>query len=182
METLFSEEVIVKKVDILARDVSQAYIGAEVLHVVVVLKGAFIFASDLIRAMHRYRPAPIQVHFIRAKSYIGTESSGVVDIQSTLTEEIPPDREVLIVEDIYDTGLTLKKLKEKLIADIKPRSLACCVLLRKVGCSKFPEAPEFIGFEVDPNHFVLGYGLDVDGFHREMPYIAIKNAPQQESL
>lgn len=177
METLFSEEVIAKKVEILAREVSQAYIGAEALHVVVVLKGAFVFASDLIRAMHQHRSAAIQVHFIVAKSYIGTESSGTVDIQSTLAGEIPANREVLIVEDIYDTGLTLKKLKEKLIQDIKPRSLACCVLLRKVGCSKFPalEAPEFIGFEVDPSHFVLGYGLDVDGFHREMPYIAIKN-------
>lgn len=135
------------------------------LLLITVLKGAVMFVTDLARAI----PLPTQLEFMAVSSYgSSTSSSGVVRILKDLDRDIN-DRDVLIVEDIVDSGLTLKWLLRNL-ATRHPRSLKVCTLLRKPDAVRVDLDIDFIGFDI-PNEFVVGYGLDYAERYRDLPYI-----------
>jgi hypoxanthine phosphoribosyltransferase len=139
--------------------------GGEDLLLVTVLKGAVMFVSDLARAI----PLPTQLEFMAVSSYgSSTSSSGVVRILKDLDRDIN-DRDVLIVEDIVDSGLTLSWLLRNL-ATRGPKSLQVCTLLRKPEAARAHVDIAYVGFEI-PNEFVVGYGLDYAERYRDLPYI-----------
>ena len=134
--------------------------------IICVLKGAVVFLSDLLRTLS----IPVELDFVRLSSYgKNTESSGVVQIVQNITSDIQ-HKDVLIVEDIVDTGTTLNFLKECLLSQ-KPSSLKICTFLDKPVRREKPITIEYIGFEI-PNCFVVGYGLDYNEKYRNLPYIA----------
>ena len=132
-----------------------------------VLKGAFAFFADLVRGIH----LPILVDFIVVSSY-GSETrpSGRVKIVSDLTTDIK-GYDVLLVEDIVDSGLTLTYLREKLMKR-RPRSIKVCTLLNKEERRQVKVVLDYVGFKI-PDKFVVGYGLDYQGKYRNLPYIAV---------
>ncbi|CAJ1504787.1 hypoxanthine phosphoribosyltransferase [[Mycobacterium] kokjensenii] len=135
------------------------------LLLITVLKGAVLFVTDLARAI----PLPTQFEFMAVSSYgSSTSSSGVVRILKDLDRDIS-DRDVLIVEDIVDSGLTLSWLLRNL-ATRRPRSLRVCTLLRKPDAARADVDIAYVGFDV-PNEFVVGYGLDYIERYRDLPYI-----------
>ena len=137
------------------------------LLLVTVLKGAVMFVTDLARAI----PLPTQLEFMAVSSYgSSTSSSGVVRILKDLDRDIH-DRDVLIVEDIVDSGLTLKWLLRNL-ATRHPRSLRVCTLLRKPDAVRVDLDIDWCGFDI-PNEFVVGYGLDYAERYRDLPYIGL---------
>ncbi len=139
--------------------------GGQDLLLVTVLKGAVMFVTDLARAI----PLPTQLEFMAVSSYgSSTSSSGVVRILKDLDRDIN-DRDVLIVEDIVDSGLTLKWLLRNL-ATRHPRSLKVCTLLRKPDAIRVDLDIDYVGFDI-PNEFVVGYGLDYAERYRDLPYI-----------
>src|SRR5262245_63121758 len=165
---LFSAEVIARRVAELGREID-ARLPAGPLTVVGVLRGAFVFMSDLVRAI----PRDLTCDFLGVRSYgDATISSGVVEITSDLSSPIA-GRHVLLVEDIADTGLTLRYLLDLLRARA-PASLHTCVLLAKPTLAKDDAgAPiEFVGFDA-PDAFVVGYGLDAAQLYRNLPYIGV---------
>ena len=147
------------------RDVA-AETGQDLL-LITVLKGAVIFVTDLARAI----PVPTQFEFMAVSSYgSSTSSSGVVRILKDLDRDIN-DRDVLIVEDVVDSGLTLSWLSRNL-STRHPRSLRVCTLLRKPDAMRANANIAYVGFDI-PNEFVVGYGLDYDGWHRNLPDLAV---------
>jgi hypoxanthine phosphoribosyltransferase len=153
MKLLLSEKQVQHKVKALARKISKDFSGQEVL-LIGVLKGAFIFMADLAREM----TTPVRMDFVRLASYGSkTQSSGRIRFTKDL--EIPlRGKDVLIVEDIIDTGVTLKHLFQCFQAR-KPRSLKIVALLDKPGRRKVDFQADYVGFHIE-NHFVVGYGLD----------------------
>jgi hypoxanthine phosphoribosyltransferase len=132
-----------------------------------VLQGAVPFVADLMRRL----PIDVTLDFVRAASYgAGTTSSGTVRLAVDLTVDIS-DRDVLIVDDIVDTGQTLTALKWTFEAR-RPRSVRTCVLLDKGGRRQVDVRIDYIGFRI-PNVFVVGYGLDYDGLYRNLPHVAV---------
>lgn len=163
---LWSAEEIGSKVRGLAARMSADY-GERKPLVVGILSGCFPFIADLVRAME----IPLEVDFMSVSSYgSGATSSGVVRILKDLNHSIE-GKDVVLVEDIIDTGLTLKYLAENLHTR-KPRSLAVCALLDKAGARKEQLAADYVGFAC-PNEFVVGYGLDYAGLYRNLPYIGV---------
>lgn len=167
---LLSEEQIQDRTAELGQQIAEAY-GASIgpdgqdLLLVTVLKGAVMFVTDLSRAI----PLPTQLEFMAVSSYgSSTSSSGVVRILKDLDRDIN-DRDVLIVEDIVDSGLTLTWLMRNL-ATRHPRSLGVCTLLRKPDAVRTDVDIDYIGFDI-PNEFVVGYGLDYAERYRDLPYI-----------
>ncbi len=163
---LYSRDEIKKRVEELALQISRDYEGKDLL-LVGVLKGAFIFMADLIRCMK----IPSIVDFIRVASYgAGTESSGQIKITKDI--EVPlAGRDVLIVEDIVDSGITLDYLVKKL-AECKPGSLKVCALIDKRGRRKVPFEADYVGFTMDDG-FIVGYGLDFNEMSRFHPDIYV---------
>ena len=157
--------VLRERVQVLGRDITRDYAGRSLV-VVGVLKGSFIFLADLVRAID----LPISVDFIGISSYQGTKSSGVVQITSDLTRPIE-GQHVLLVEDIVDTGLTMKYLLENL-ATRRPASVRICALLEKPARAKVQVPIDYKGFVID-DVFVVGYGLDWDGKLRNLPFVGI---------
>jgi len=142
-------------------------LGGEPVVLIGVLKGSIHFLSDLGRAMK----SDAEIDFLQTSSYHGGKSSsGVVQIRKDLDINIE-GLNVIIVEDIVDTGVTLSHLRE-LLSTRKPKSLKVVALLSKEGCRKVHPFVEYIGFEI-PNEFVVGYGLDYAERYRNLPYIAI---------
>jgi hypoxanthine phosphoribosyltransferase len=134
---------------------------------VAVLRGAALFVADLARDI----TSPVEIDFMAVSSYgSSTKSSGVVRILKDL-DEVIEDRNVLVVEDILDTGLTLKYLLKNL-ASRKPRSLEVVTLLSKEGKQRVPIDCRYVGFEI-PDEFVIGYGLDYAERYRNLPYIGV---------
>ena len=153
------------RVDELGREITKDYAGRPPL-LVGVLKGAFVFMSDLSRAID----LPVEFDFMAVSSYgSATRSSGVVRIMKDLDLDLT-GRDVLIVEDIVDSGLTLAYLRKNLAAR-DPASLEVCALLVKEGLQRVELDLKYIGFTIPPT-FVVGYGLDVDERYRNLPYIA----------
>ena len=163
---MISEEQINERVRELGAEISADYQGQTVL-LVAVLRGAAIFLADLSRAM----TVPVELDFMAVSSYgSSTKSSGVVRILKDLDEQIE-GRNVLVVEDILDTGLTLKYLLKNL-ASRKPRSLEVVALLSKEGKQRVPISCKYVGFDV-PDEFVVGYGLDYAERYRNLPYVGV---------
>ena len=165
---LLSSDAIQKRIAELGAQVGEDYrdmIGSQDLLLITVLKGAVMFVTDLSRAI----PLPTQLEFMAVSSYgSSTSSSGVVRILKDLDRDIN-DRDVLIVEDIVDSGLTLSWLLRNL-ATRRPRSLRVCALLRKPDAVRADVDIAYVGFDI-PNEFVVGYGLDYAERYRDLPYI-----------
>ena len=141
-----------------------AYKGSDPLLVLPVLSGAYKFAADLLSRLE----LPVEIRFIRARSYEGMESSGRVSIEGVTPSHIQK-RRVLVVEDIVDTGLTMKMIREALLS-CRPGSLALCSMFDKPDRRK-PGVKvnlDFLGYKI-PDRFVIGYGLDFDGLFRNLP-------------
>lgn len=149
--------------------------GGEDLLLVTVLKGAVLFVTDLARAI----PLPTQFEFMAVSSYgSSTSSSGVVRILKDLDRDIS-GRDVLIVEDVVDSGLTLSWLLRNL-ATRRPRSLRVCTLLRKPDAVRTDVDIAYVGFDI-PNEFVVGYGLDYLERYRDLPFIGTLDPPVYQS-
>jgi hypoxanthine phosphoribosyltransferase len=166
LETLFSEAEVAAKVSEMAAAIKDRYQDEEIL-LVCVLKGSLYFLADLSRKLD----LNVHIDFIQASSYgSGKSSTGVVQIRKDLDVNIE-GKNVIIVEDIVDTGITLNHLRE-LLSTRRPKSLAVAALLSKTEARKIATPVEFVGFEI-PNEFVVGYGLDYAESYRNLPYIAI---------
>ncbi len=162
---ILSQEAIQEKVKEIARQIERDYEGKEVVFVGV-LKGAFIFLADLVRNIEK---VDVLIDFIKVSSYgASTETSGVVrlDFDTTMNLE---GRHVILVEDILDTGLTLRYLKE-LLEKKNPLSLRIAVLLDKFERRKVQIEADYVGFRV-PDKFLVGYGLDYAERYRNIPYV-----------
>jgi hypoxanthine phosphoribosyltransferase len=165
-KVLYSREEIRGKVSKLAEAISEDYRGRDVI-LVGVLKGAFIFMADLIRCLK----IPCVVDFVRVASYgSGSVSSGQVVIRKDIETDIE-GKDVLIVEDIIDTGITLRFLVEKL-KERKPRSLKVCAFLDKRARRKVEFEADYVGFTMEDG-FVVGYGLDFNEMSRFYPEVYV---------
>ena len=165
-ETLIDEETLKRRITELGEEISNDYVGHDLL-LVGVLKGAVFFMSDLMRHLS----VPCEIDFMAISSYAGaTESSGVVRILKDLDINVS-GREVLVVEDIIDSGLTLSYLMRNLKAR-KPASLEIVALLTKPERREIDVPVRYVGFEI-PNRFVIGYGLDFAERYRNLPYVAV---------
>jgi hypoxanthine phosphoribosyltransferase len=165
-EVILSEEQVQERIREIGAQISRDYEGRSVL-LVAVLRGAALFIADLSRAI----TVPVELDFMAVSSYgSSTKSSGVVRILKDLDEQIE-GRDVIVVEDILDTGLTLKYLLKNL-ASRKPASLEVVTLLSKEGKQRVPISCRYIGFAI-ADEFVVGYGLDFAERYRNLPYIGI---------
>jgi len=164
LNPLLSQEQIASIVQHLADQISEDYGGRELV-LVCILKGAFMFLSDLVR----YLRIPAQVDFVRLASYgSGTKTSGRIEITKDI--EIPIEKkDVLIVEDIIDSGRTLQFLKDRL-ALLSPRSIKVCALLDKKTRREVEMEADYLGSEVD-DVFIVGYGIDFNENYRHLPAI-----------
>ncbi len=166
LSVYISEEDIQKKVKELGQKVTSRLKGKNPV-VVCILKGSFVFYSDLIRSIE----TDLECEFFGVSSYHGnTSSSGEVKVTLDLSHPVE-GRDVVLVEDIVDTGLTMNYLKSTILSR-KPKSLTLVSLLEKPEALKVPCELDFVGFKV-PNDFVVGYGLDYQGYYRNLPYIAL---------
>lgn len=163
IKELISKEKIEKKIEELAGEISKDYEGKNI-ELIVVLKGATIFAVEL--AM-KLKPN-VRFDFIEISSYSGTESTGILKVNKELKTDIE-NKDVLIVEDIIDTGRTLKYLKEYVLSK-NPKSLKICTLVSKPSRRIVDVPIDYNGFEIE-DKFIVGYGLDIDEDYRNLPYI-----------
>jgi len=165
-EVLIEQEPLQVRIAELGVEISREYDGRDLL-LVGVLKGAVFFMADLMREL----TIPCEIDFMAISSYgAATDSSGVVRILKDLDVNIA-GRDVLVVEDIIDSGLTLSYLMRSLKAR-KPASLEICALLTKPERREIDVPVKFVGFEI-PNKFVIGYGLDFAERYRNLPYVAV---------
>ncbi len=178
MERMFGRPIVTQeqmrsRIRELGRQISADYAGKDLV-LVGVLKGAYAFFADLARAIR----IPVQVDFIIVTSY-GTQAktSGKVKLVTELTEKIR-NRDVLLVEDIVDSGLTVQYLT-KALAKQKPRSIKVCTLLSKPERRVVDVPLQYIGFRI-PNQYVVGYGLDYQQQYRNLPYLAVLDQLNQQ--
>ena len=164
---LISEEAIASRLAVLAREIDAAYGGGEI-RAIGVLKGSVFFLTDLLKRLM----SPVSVDFIQVRSYTGTQSAGNIQLVHDLSMDIE-GHDVLLCEDVIDTGLTLRRILE-LLSSRRPRSLKIAALLKKQLPENADLAADFLGFTIGPD-FVVGYGLDVDEKFRNLPYIAVWN-------
>lgn len=166
IQVLIREEEIDKKINEIARQISKKYEGKTV-HLICVLKGGVFFMCELSKRI----TTDVSMDFMSVSSYgSGTESSGAVKIIKDLDESIE-GKQVIIVEDIIDSGRTLNTLKE-MLWQRKPKSMEICTLLNKPDRRVVDIDVEYIGFDI-PDAFVVGYGLDYDQKYRNLPYIGV---------
>lgn len=166
LEVLVSAEQLGRRIRELGAQIERDYAGKELL-LLGVLKGSFLFMADLSRAVD----LPLSVDFIGLSSYgEATESSGVVKITSDVSRPIE-DKHVLIVEDIVDTGLTMRYLLDNL-ATRRPASVKLCTLLHKPARARTRIPIDYLGFQVE-DRFVVGYGLDAGEKYRNVPFIGV---------
>ena len=166
LNVLISKEELAKKVQEIGAQISKDYAGKNLM-MVSVLKGSVVFMADLMRAV----TIPAEIDFMSVSSYgSGAKTSGVVKIIKDLDIELA-GRDLLIVEDILDSGLTLSYIK-KILLERGPRSIKICTLLDKPERRKADILADYSGFEV-PDEFVVGYGLDFAEKYRNLPYIGV---------
>jgi hypoxanthine phosphoribosyltransferase len=167
---LLTREQIADRVQELGAAIARDYAGQSLV-VVCVLKGSFVFAADLVRAI----AVPLRVEFLGVRSYgAGTQSTGVVQITQDLGRPIEAE-DVLVVEDIVDTGLTIAHLLE-LLRTRMPRTLRVCSLLHKPARMIRPVPIDYLGFTIE-DRFVIGYGMDRAEEFRNLPYIGVLHNP-----
>jgi hypoxanthine phosphoribosyltransferase len=165
VEVFIPEEQVRERVRALGRDIARDHAGLP-LTLVGVLKGSFVFLADLCRAVE----LPLEVDFVGAASYEGASTTGEVRITRDLQRPVE-GRHVVLVEDILDTGLTLRRLLDVLAAH-RPASLRVCVLLEKPARAKVRIPLDYRGFVIS-DEFVVGYGLDHGEKYRNLPYIGV---------
>ena len=166
---LIDEEELAAMVSKLGREITAEYKGSDKpLVVIVILKGSLIFASDLIRKIDM----PLEIEFMKVSSYgAGTKNSGEIKIHLDLNRENLENYNLLIVEDIVDSGRTLSRLTE-LLRHRNANNVKTCTLLDKPSRREVEFAPDFCGSTI-PDEFVIGYGLDYDEKYRNMPFVGI---------
>ena len=168
LKVLLTESQIQERIKSLAAEINEFYNGEEIM-IICVLKGAVMFTVDLSKHLNM----PVKMEFIKLSSYgNGMTSSGKVQSFGAHLEEIN-GKNVLVVEDIIDTGLTAEFLLNYINETYKPKTLKFCSLLNKKETRKNLTEPDFYGFEID-NKFVVGYGLDDQGYNRNLGYIGYK--------
>lgn len=166
IEVLLSEEVVDARIRELGEAISRDYAGRQV-HLICVLKGSVFFVCELAKRI----TVPVTMDFMSVSSYgADTKSSGVVRIIKDLDESLK-DKDVIVVEDIVDSGNTLSYLLE-MLGDRKPKSLKLCTLLDKPSRRVKEVQVDYTGFQI-PDEFVVGYGLDYDQKYRNLPYVGI---------
>lgn len=161
--SLYSAEQISQRIKELGQQIAKDF-GPEPIVCVGVLKGAFVFLADLIREID----LPLTVEFIGVASYEGTKSTGQVRLTYDLNAEIE-GKNVLLVEDIIDTGRTIDYLLETLKVR-NPKQIKVATFLSKPEAHEMSHEPDYVGFEIS-KEFVIGYGLDLDQFYRNIPYL-----------
>ncbi len=168
LKVLFSEEEIQNKIKELANEMNNFYNGEEVI-AICVLKGAVMFATDLVKNLNM----PLKMEFIRLSSYgTGFNTSGKVNAVDISLPDLN-GKNVLIIEDIVDTGLTAKFLMDFMHTNFHTKSTKFCSLLDKKITRKTEIEPDYYGFEID-DKFVVGYGLDYEGYMRNLRFIGYK--------
>lgn len=167
---LLTEEQIRERIRELGHAITRDYAGRR-LTLVGILKGSVMFLSDLMRELD----LDCTVDFMCLSSYSGKESTGVVRVMLDLRESAE-GRDILVIEDIIDTGLTLSYLMQNLKTR-NPRSLEICAFLDKPDCRKVQVRAKYVGFPI-PNEFVVGYGLDYNEQYRNLPYVGILKPPR----
>lgn len=173
-EVLFTDTEIKQRVKSLAAEIKQVY-GNDEFTIISLINGAVMFTADLMREIDN----PVRLDCIRVSSYgTRTKSIGTPQIIHSLTLDIQK-RHVLLIDDILDTGKTLKLVSE-LVRDLKPSSLRTCVLLDKKGRREVPIEADFVGFEI-PDKFVIGYGLDFAERYRNLPCIGVLKPEAQKA-
>jgi hypoxanthine phosphoribosyltransferase len=166
VDVLIGEPQIRDRVQVLGRQIEADYQGKP-LTIVAVLTGSLIFLADLIRQIH----LPLRVALLQASSYKGaTTRAGALLINESFAPDVA-GRDVLLLDDILDTGRTLDTLVQRM-ADRGARSVRTVVLVRKIGRQEVPIEPDYCGFTI-PDAFVVGYGLDFDDDYRHLPYLAV---------
>jgi hypoxanthine phosphoribosyltransferase len=164
LKPMYQEEELQKRIKEVAEEIDKDYVGKEIV-VVCVLKGAVFFTVDLVKKMK----TPIELETVQISSYLGTESTGEITMKKDLDNSIE-GRDVLIVEDIVDSGRTLKYLKDYLLEEKKAKSVKIAVLMDKKERRIVDVNIDYTGFVI-PNKFVVGYGFDVDEKGRNIPYV-----------
>lgn len=160
---LISAEKIQQRVRELGTQITSDFTKTDKMIVICVLKGAFMFTADLVRSIE----VPCQIEFIRASSYgKSKQSSGRVRITGTIDIK---GSDILVVEDIIDTGLTISRINEE-FRRCNPASLKICTLLEKPAARKHPVTIDYLGFTV-PDRFIVGYGIDYAGKYRQLPFL-----------
>ena len=168
VDVYLSEEKIKARIKEMGAQITKEYDGEE-LHIICVLNGAFMFMADLVREIK----LPVILDFISASSYgDGTTSSGELKIKMDLAKDVK-GKHVLLVEDIVDTGLTMKVLRKN-IEERDAKSVKLASFLFKPARLEHETKIDYLGFEIE-DHFVIGYGLDFAGKYRELPYVGIYN-------
>jgi len=163
---LFTEEQIEKRIKELGAQITKDYAGKKPL-LIGVLKGCYVFLADLARNID----LDVEIQFLTASSYgFASVSSGVVNVNKAI-DFVTKDRDIILIEDILDTGVTLTALHAMIIKQ-KPASLKTCTLLDKPERREMPYTAEYTGFTC-PNEFVVGYGLDYAEKYRNLPYVAV---------
>jgi hypoxanthine phosphoribosyltransferase len=163
--TLLSESTIARRLDEMALEIEARYAGQEIL-AIGVLKGSVFFMTDLLKRLK----GPVVVDFLQVRSYSGTSSSGNIQLVHDLSMDVQ-GKDVLLFEDVVDTGLTLRKILE-LLSSRHPRTLRIAALLKKDLPENSSLTVDFVGFTIGPE-FVIGYGLDLDEKYRNLPSIAV---------
>lgn len=164
LKVMFEEVELQKRIKEVAEEIDKDYVGKDEIVVVSVLKGAIFFTVDLVKKMK----TPIVLETMQVSSYCGTESTGNIIVKKDLDSSIE-GKDVLIVEDIVDSGHTLKYLKEYLLSQ-NPKSVKIAVLMDKKERRCVDVDIDYTGFVI-PNKFVVGYGFDVDEKGRNIPYV-----------
>ncbi len=166
IRVMIPEEEVVARIGELAHQISEEFAGEDV-HLICILKGSVMFMSDLAKRIS----VPVTMDFMKVSSYgDGTQSTGRVKISKDLDETIE-NRNVIVIEDIIDTGRTLAYLLEVLKLR-KPKTLKLCTLLDKPDRRVTDVAVDYVGFQI-PDEFVVGYGLDYAQKHRNLPYVGV---------
>jgi len=165
-EVLCSEEDIKLRLSELGKEIAEDYKDKN-LYIISLLKGSFIFTADLVREIN----IPVKINFMTTSSYgHSEETSGNVEIVTDIDEDLT-EYDILIVDDITDSGLTMKFVKDHLISR-NAKSVKCCVLLDKPDRRQVEIQPDYVGFTI-PDKFVVGYGLNYGDYYRNIPYVFV---------
>jgi len=166
MKTILTEDQLRQGLRRMADEIRQHYAGRP-LTIIGVMIGSIVLLADLIRMLD----IPLRVDLVQARSYRNSTKPGPLVINTDLLSTDIQGRDVLLADDIFDTGRTLWELVPQ-IDDLGPNTVRTAVLLRKHGRCEVPMTPDFVGFDV-PDAFVVGYGLDYKGLYRNLPYLAV---------